>query len=361
MTRNLRLIWTALLVSALASSGCKRATVAIYDVPKEANPSSEPKTAATLPNQNTPNGRIQWTKPDAWTELSPTAFRKGNYIVEGPSGAKTEITVSSFPGSVGGILANVNRWRGQASLSPITSDELVRSLTQISVQGQSGQFVDIEPESTDPSAIYIVAAIFLYGGESWFFKMSGPQEIVSTQVATFEQFVNGLVFLNTDPKPEAAAIKPTDGKLAFDVPAGWTESEGSSMRLASYEIVKDSFPSADFSITSFPGEAGGLSANVNRWRQQIGLPKWSDEQIQTELKTVKSDSFTFALFDLKPVTDDEKANIKERVLAAILKSDDRSWFYKLKGDVFLLETQRNKFRDVLLTSRFESSPGNNDL
>ena len=361
MTRNFRLLWTTLLVAVLASNGCKRSTVAVYDVPKEAASPSKSTAAITPPIQNAPKGRIQWAKPEAWTELAPTAFRKGNYIAEGSNGTKAEITVSSFPGNVGGILANVNRWREQAGLAPITDNALEQSLSQVSVQGQQGQLVDIQPESTDPSAVYIVAAIFFYGGESWFFKMSGPQEIVSAQIAAFEQLVDGLKFLDSETKPKATVSKSTDGKLAFDGPKGWTESKGSSMRLASYEIIKDGFPTADFSITSFPGEAGGLSANVNRWRQQIGLPKWSDAQVKTEQKNVNNDSFTFAFFDLKPVTDDEKAAVKERILAAILKSDDRSWFFKLRGDVFLLDTQRKKFREVLLTTRFESTSESNDL
>lgn len=360
MTRNLRLLWTTLVVAALVSGGCKRTTVAVYDVPKEAVSPSAPTAAITPPSQNAPKGRIQWTKPDDWTELAPTAFRKGNYIAEGSDGKKAEITVSSFPGNVGGVLANVNRWRGQAGLSPITENQLEQSLSQMSVQGQAGQLVDIQPESSDPSAVYIVAAIFLYGGESWFFKMSGPQEIVSRQIAAFEELVNSLKFLDSEPEPKASVSKPTDGKLAFDVPSGWTESKGSSMRLASYEILKDGFPTADFSITSFPGEAGGLSANVNRWRQQVGLQQWSDGQVKAEQKAVKGDSFTFAFFDLKPVTDAEKAAVKERILAAILTSDDRSWFFKLRGDVFLLDTQLKKFREVLTTTRFESPSENSD-
>ena len=79
----------------LASNGCKRSTVAVYDVPKEAASPSKSTAAITPPSQNAPKGRIQWAKPEAWTELAPTAFRKGNYIAEGSNGTKAEITVSS--------------------------------------------------------------------------------------------------------------------------------------------------------------------------------------------------------------------------------------------------------------------------
>lgn len=347
-----------LALAALISGGCKRATVAVYDVPKEQASPSLPNRA-TAPGSPAPKGRIEWTKPEAWSELAPTAFRKGNYVYEGSDGGKVAITVSSFPGNVGGILANVNRWRGQAGLSPITDDALEQSLSNLSVEGQSGQLVDILPESNDPAAVRIVAAIFLYGGESWFFKMSGPQEAVASQVPAFDGFVRELKFFDSD-TPPASDSKQSASELAFDIPQGWTESSGSSMRIASYEIIKEGFPAADFSITSFPGDAGGLSANVNRWRRQLGLPSWSDEQIENERKIIEHGDLSFAFFDLKPSGDAEKAAVKERIFAAILKREGRSWFFKLKGDVFLLETQRKKFRQVLSTTRFEAPSESNE-
>lgn len=360
MTRNFRLIWTIVAVVALTLGGCKRSTVAVYDVPKE--PASPPApSVASAPSSEVSKANVQWTKPEAWTELAPTSFRKGNYVYEGSNGRKAEITVSSFPGDVGGTLANVNRWRGQAGLSPVTNEELAQSLSRVSAGGQEGQIVDILPESSDPTAIGIVAAIFLYQGESWFLKMSGPQEVVASQRAAFEQFAQGLRFGDSNAAPKTAASAQSTSELAFDVPEGWTESKGSSMRIASYQIVKEGFSPADFAITSFPGDTGGLTANVNRWRQQLGLPAWSEQEIQEGQEIVESGEFSFLVFDLKPTSDAEKASVKERIFAAILKRNDRSWFFKMKGDVFLLETQQKKFRQVILTTRFESPSQSNDL
>ena len=354
MNRDTRLSWAALVAVALLFAGCNRATVAVYDVPKEAPEAPTVPDAPTTPGMETAEGRIEWTKPDAWTELAPTAFRKGNYIVEDAEGGKAEITVSSFPGNVGGVLANVNRWRGQAGLSPIDSNQLEQSLSNLTVDGHRGSLVDILPETEDASATRILAAIFLHGGESWFFKMSGPQSIVAGERERFVEMVNGLRFFDSDAPSPSAQVKQTNSELAFDVPTGWTESTGSSLRIASYEIVKEGFPAADFSITSFPGDAGGIAPNVNRWRQQIGLPRWSEAEVQASREVVEAGELSFYLFDLMPETDEEKVNVKERIFAAILKRDDRSWFYKLRGDAFLLETQRKKFRQVLTSSRFEA-------
>ncbi len=361
MRRYLGLSLLALASGALFLGGCKRASVAVYDVPKEKE-AAPPSVAAAPISDPTEKGWIQWTKPAAWTELAPTAFRKGNYLVEGNDGKKVEITVSSFPGNVGGTLANVNRWRGQAGLSSITNEELSQGLTEVRIDGHDGQIVNILPDSDDPDATQIVAAIFIYQGESWFFKMSGPQQLVGSQKPTFDQFIDGLKFTDAASKRESSAASseaPKEAVLAFDAPEGWAESDGSSMRIASYEVPLEGFEPADFSITSFPGDAGGITANVNRWRQQIGLRPWSDSQINSNRETLKVEDLNFALFDLRPQTDSDKERVKERILAAIVKHDGKSWFYKLRGDVFLVETQRSKFRQLVQSSRFEASNSRN--
>lgn len=360
MRRDLGPCLFALVSVALIVGGCKRASVAVYDVPKEKPPASSSVAAAPAPT-STEKGWINWTKPSAWTELAPTAFRKGNFVFEGDNEKIVEITVSSFPGNVGGTLANVNRWRGQAGLPAITNDALEAALTEVTVDGHEGQVVNILPDSSNPDDVQIVAAIFIYQGESWFFKMSGPQKLVGSQKPTFDRFIKSLEFTNADSKNEEAADSSNTVELvlAFDRPEGWTESEGSSMRVASYDVALEGFEPADFSITSFPGDAGGITANVNRWRQQIGLRPWKESQVSSNREDLKVGELDFALFDLRPQNDADKERVKERILAAILKFDGKSWFFKLRGDVFLVETQRNKFRQLVQSSRFESVESSN--
>jgi cysteinyl-tRNA synthetase len=41
---------------------------------------------------------------------------------------------------------------------------------------------------------------------------------------------------------------------------------------------------AEVAVTVFPGTVGGLTANVNRWRGQIGLPPASEADIQAQIQ-----------------------------------------------------------------------------
>ena len=345
---------SALIV--LLAPGCSQPTVKVYDVTKVET--SAPSFTEKSPQPKAPEDRgwIRWTKPGQWTELAPTAFRKGNYVFEDESGGKVEITVSSFPGDVGGTLANVNRWRGQAGLTAISQDELAASLSEVAIDDNRGQIVDILPEDEDPQAARIVAAIFMYRGDSWFFKMSGPQTIVDGQKPIFNSFIKSLKFTdaNTASSQEAESSESQSLVLAFETPEGWAESSGSSFRIASFQIELEGFDPGDFSITRFPGDAGGVFANVNRWRQQIGLPSWSESQVDANAKPIKAGDLQFKFFDMAPRTEEEKKKVEERILAAVMEHDGQSYFYKLRGEIFLVETQLNKFLQLLRSTRFET-------
>ena len=131
------------------------------------------------------------------------------------------------------------------------------------------------------------------------------------------------------------------------------ESSGSSFRIASFQIELEGFDPGDFSITRFPGDAGGVFANENRWRQQIGLPSWSESQVNANEKPVAAEDLQFSFFDLAPRTEEEKKKVEERLLAAVMEQDGQSYFFKLRGEIFLVETQLNKFLQLLRSTRFE--------
>ena len=75
------------------------------------------------------------------------------------------------------------------------------------------------------------------------------------------------------PKPAPENVNAQGGAgFRYTVPEGWekTASSGPIRTEASFVIEKDG-QSAQVTVTAFPGEAGGLAANINRWRDQLGL------------------------------------------------------------------------------------------
>jgi hypothetical protein len=123
------------------------------------------------------------------------------------------------------------------------------------------------------------------------------------------------------PPPDVA----TTGQLQWALPKGWTESRSGGMR---YATLKPTAPGKlDVSVTVFPGQAGGELANVNRWRNQIGLPPLDEAALAKDRRALKSPAGDVALFDY---TSDGKE--KTRLVAAILFAGGNSWFVKMVGD-----------------------------
>jgi hypothetical protein len=73
-----------------------------------------------------------------------------------------------------------------------------------------------------------------------------------------------------------SATKPSG--LAWTTPQGWTEKAPSSMRIANFTPAGDE--RAECYLTMLSGDAGGLGANVNRWRTQLGLPPLGSRELE---------------------------------------------------------------------------------
>ena len=67
----------------------------------------------------------------------------------------------------------------------------------------------------------------------------------------------------TIPKEQQAAAAD---ELQYSVPAGWRQLPATGIRKATLQIE-----GAELSVLVFPGDVGGELANINRWREQIGL------------------------------------------------------------------------------------------
>jgi hypothetical protein len=145
------------------------------------------------------------------------------------------------------------------------------------------------------------------------------------------------------PPPDASST----GQLTWQLPKGWTESRSGGMRYAS--LKPTAAGKIDVSVTVFPGAAGGEIANVNRWRNQIGLPPVDEAALARDRKALQSPAGKIALFDY---TSDGKE--KTRLVAAILFAGGNSWFVKMVGDAGPVAASRADFVRLLESLRLAS-------
>lgn len=144
---------------------------------------------------------------------------------------------------------------------------------------------------------------------------------------------------------------PPSNPAKWVKPEGWNEQPLSEMRLGSFKVDGPNATSADVSVTAFPGDAGGLAPNVNRWRSQIQLPALTEDQLQQSIQRIEVEGFPTYLVDIQTP---ENAPKPTRILGAVLDTSDRVWFVKMTGSPDLIESQREKFLDFVKSFRFTS-------
>lgn len=143
-------------------------------------PSPPPAMSAAKP-------ALDYKIPDNWSASTGNAMRLASFEVKHEAGA-ADVSVTRFPGG-GDTLSNVNRWRGQVSLKPLTEAELEKDSKKLSIGGRDAILVTAAGEKES-----ILAAIVPEGDSKWFFKMQGPQATVAAEAAHFEEFLKSVKF-----------------------------------------------------------------------------------------------------------------------------------------------------------------------
>jgi hypothetical protein len=210
---KIHLAHCSLVAGALVLAGCNRSEPTASTTPQKESPPPQqaaPRPAlppghpnvdmsaqSLPPAANAMAANPQWTVPAGWQQGKASSVRRGSFNVKGPNGLSAEIAVTAFPGDVGGMLANINRWRSQIGLGPITADQVDALTKKLDVNGLAATQVeftgDKPPEGKSHPPRMIVVTI-PHEGNSWFFKITGDAPLVEAQKETFLQFVKSVKF-----------------------------------------------------------------------------------------------------------------------------------------------------------------------
>lgn len=217
MALHRRLHLISFLAAGLVLAGCKDTRITAYRVPKETRftppatpdargvPATAPLAQGGLPPGHPPidgltvppaapdsgmastpvptatDQALVWAAPASWTSRTGSTMRKGSYTINGPEGAG-DLSITAFPGDVGGNLANVNRWRAQLQLPPVA--DLAGAL-----QPLAANRLDMLLFDTANNGVRILGAIVPRAGETWFFKLTGPDALVAREKPAFLEFL----------------------------------------------------------------------------------------------------------------------------------------------------------------------------
>lgn len=195
-----RLPVCAALLAILLASGCRDREITAYRAPKD--PVVAPPMPAGMPpaspgsdnmaNTAVPTGgdTLVWTAPAHWAAKPASAMRKGSYAIK-EGDAEADLSITSFPGDTGGLLANLNRWRGQISLPALAADQLDANTEHLDIGSLHVDVVDFAG-SAGGTPTRILGAVVPVGGETWFFKLMGPDALVAKEKPAFLEFLHSV-------------------------------------------------------------------------------------------------------------------------------------------------------------------------
>jgi len=141
---------------------------------------------------------LSWKVPEGWEPLPTGGMRAASFRI----GTGAECVVSLLPGTGGGLEANINRWRHQMGLEPL-SGEAIAALPKIHVLGVASPFVEMSGTFTGMSGTpqpdwALLGTICLLPESSIFVKLTGPADEVLSQREAFQTFCQSLQQLESD-------------------------------------------------------------------------------------------------------------------------------------------------------------------
>jgi hypothetical protein len=189
------------LSCALIAAGCEDRGIRTYAVRKEVAPPADGghgqpgQVHGAAPHDAPPSttgaaasdSAATWTLPAGWSvDPTPRSMRYATLLA-----GELEVALSRFPGDVGGVEANVNRWRQQLGLEPLTREGLAATFEPVQVDGADGVFVDLRSSTGD---VRMIVALLPRADETWFVKVSGPVALVEREEARLRELVSSLRF-----------------------------------------------------------------------------------------------------------------------------------------------------------------------
>ena len=345
-----RWVW---LPGALWLVACQREDIRVYQVAKD-------QVAPTRVAESTPESAapamptLQYTLPPGWTEEGSRQMRAASLAIAGPDGQHAEVAVIPLAGMGGNDVEFVNLWRKQLNLAPITDADLPNYLEKVTIGGVPGKLFDVVGAGNSGDAAgqgRTIVAVLERDGASWFFKMAGHAPLIAREKPAFVEFLKSVSFHEAAPQVAQREAEP-DGKPQWDVPAGWQEQPPTQMLLAKFVLPGESGGKAEVTVSTFPGDVGGLLANVNRWRGQVGLTPLNETELKGAVAPLDLNGAKATLVDIRGT--DAKTAQPARLIGAIVPRAGQTWFYKLFGQEQVAEREKAAFLKFLQSVRYSN-------
>jgi hypothetical protein len=329
-----------------------------YKAPKEEVAESAPDTGSRMPSMAPPAGeglRLTSDTPQGWRPGTGGGMRRAAFVVQ-DGARKVEISAVDLPARAGALLPNVNRWREQIQLGPMTQDELDKALRPITVAGVEAQFVElVGPEKADARQA-ILGVVAIRGEKAWFFKMWGDADLALREKGRFEEFVRSVRF--ETPKKDgfpSVVTGPAGGNspLEYDAPDGWTPGEAGGLRRVVFDVTEGE-QKVEVTVLELPGTVEALLPNVNRWRRQVQLDAITEVELENTVERIQVAGVEGRYVEL---LGPEDAQRRLAVFRVVISQEGKTWLLSMTGDAVLALREKERFQGFVRSVKFSTPAG----
>jgi hypothetical protein len=240
---------------------------------------------------------IQFAEPKEWKKDPPGGrLRYAGYRIDTKS-KQLEVTVSRFGADGFSLITNVHRWQKQVN-APLTES-----------------IADLKPPLVTDEKLgdLLVTWVDLSG-----LGVHTVSKQIEAQAANKQRMFPPIPMK----KPAAGGNVP----FKYVVPDGWKPKPPGQFAVEAYE-VSDGNNRADVTLTPAGGE---VADNVNRWRDQIGLPPLPDEEARRSTVELPIQGIKNHYVD---IANPRGPAAKNRTLGVIIPGEDAIWFVKMIGPI----------------------------
>ena len=278
-------------------------------------------------------GTPTWTLPKGWKQLpadsargsGPIRIKRFATIQLGSAAQPLTLAVTSLPAAQGDadqyVLLNVNRWRRQLGLSPLTQTTLYSHNTR------TEEVRKIKAGNATVTLVNLIgrrAASKMPAGHPPF---AGPGGSAGSG-------------RSPQPAPRSAGV-PT-----FKVPEGWQPGEVRGFRKAAFKVT-DGSKQVEITLIDLP--TSDPTANFNRWRGQVGLKPTTPDAIRKQVKSIDIGRTKGLYIEL---VGPAGSSPRRTILGVIAIQGRTAWFIKLIGDSTLAQREKSRFESFVKSLRF---------
>ncbi len=285
------------------------------------------------------NDAPQWTLPKDWKQLPASGTGPGERFatIQIVGGEKPlELSVTSLPkqedeDDEDAILINVNRWRRQMGREAIMDKRQIKTTVR-------------ERKTADGTTAYVLGLLgkFQPGG------MKPPFAGGSDS-----QMPPGHPPVGPAANPAGASSPSVDsgisGDLKYEVPTGWHQGQAGAMRKAAF-AVEDGSRSVSITVVVTEGAmADDITANVNRWRGQVGLPPANKAEVAASVKPIQIGDTAGSFVE---IVGSKESGLQRAVYGAIAPRNGKVWSVTMRGDAELAARERERFEAFVKSIQF---------